>query len=245
VTSCSILIQRYLGFWWIAPTRSCYTPNTDRFLYKRSKCSWVNLYVHILRDQQSFLPNRNKFIVDRHKPLLLNCGDTTRRCHDTSVWGWWRWRWRWGGVGEETDILNFTFYLMETYFECKQNYIFNYKILPCEGIKVNPHAFLTVRLFGSTVIMMVILKSTITRLLKKLTAFYVFQGFITMCTTANPLLSLRTAWIQSITQTWPFVKYRYLRRKAVNLRTTSELESKPISAVWEFLFNILVLLYQV
>jgi len=71
VTSCSILIQRYLGFWWIAPTRSCYTPNTDRFLYKRSKCSWVNLYVHILRDQQSFLPNWNKFILHRHKPFII------------------------------------------------------------------------------------------------------------------------------------------------------------------------------
>jgi len=80
VTSCSILIQRYLGFWWIAPTRSCYTPNTDRFLYNRSKCSWVNLYVHILRDQQSFLPNRNKFILDRHKPFIIELWG-----HDTSL----------------------------------------------------------------------------------------------------------------------------------------------------------------
>ena len=114
VTSCSILIQRYLGFWWIAPTRSCYTPNTDRFLYKRTKCSWVNLYVHILRDQQSFLPNRNKFILDRHKPFIIEL-----RGHETPL------SWHLNvGVGEETDTLNFTFYVMETYFECQQNYIF-------------------------------------------------------------------------------------------------------------------------
>ena len=75
------------------------------------------------------------------------------------------------------------------YFECKKNYVFKQKVLICESIMVNPHVFLTVQLFGGTVIMMVILKPPITRLVKKRTAFYVIQRFITMCATKNPLLS--------------------------------------------------------